>query len=84
MIGISPPRGCIWLQRIEIGWFEQRRVAQQYRRPQAISPVLPGRISLLKSGPFMALAAKGAVDSCAELDSLSFGFWMCRTQAGQC
>jgi hypothetical protein len=77
MIGISPPRGCIRLQRIEIGWFEQKRVAGQHRRPQVISPVLPGRIPLPKSDPFMALAAKGAVNSCVELDSLFFGCWMC-------
>jgi hypothetical protein len=77
MIGISPPRGYIRLQRIEIGWFEQKRVPQQHRRPQVISPVPPGRIPLLKSDPFMGLAAKGAVNSCAELDLLFFGCRMC-------
>jgi hypothetical protein len=60
------PGGCIRLQRIEIGWFEQKRVPQQHRRPQVISPVIPGRISLLKSDPFMGLAAKGALNSCVE------------------
>jgi hypothetical protein len=44
----------------------KKRVAQQHRRPQVISSVLPGRISLPKSDPFMALAPKGAVNSCAE------------------
>jgi hypothetical protein len=68
----------------KIGWFEQRRVAQQHRRPQVISSVLPGRISLPKSDPFMALAAKGAVNSCAELDSIVLWLLDVRTQAGQC
>jgi hypothetical protein len=61
----------------------KRRVAQQHRRPQVISSALPENLAF-EADPSMALAAKGAVNSCAELDSLFFGFWMCRTQAGQC
>jgi hypothetical protein len=81
---------CLRLQRIEIrvgeqgrGWFE-KDASRNNTADLRLFHRHSRKISLLKSDPSMALAAKGAVNSCAELDSLFFGFWMCRTQAGQC
>jgi hypothetical protein len=59
--------GCIRLQPIELDGLN-KGASRNNTAGLRLFHRYPRKISLLKSDPFMALAAKGAVDSCAELD----------------